>query len=66
MNDNLKVAVIGLNGIGSYFVRSLSETIKKDIQGIRKINPLGIDLIDYDTIEEKNLAYTVYDIEHIG
>lgn len=66
MKNNLKVAVIGLNGIGSYFVRSLNEAIKKDIQGIRRINPLAIDLIDFDTIEEKNLAYTVYDIEHIG
>ena len=64
--NNLKIAVIGLNGIGSYFVRSLNEIIKKDVQGFNKINPMGIDLIDFDIIEEKNLSYTIYDIEHIG
>jgi hypothetical protein len=66
MKDNLKIAVIGLNGIGSHFVRGLSELIKKDISGLDKINPLAIDLIDFDIIEEKNLSYTIYDVEHIG
>jgi molybdopterin/thiamine biosynthesis adenylyltransferase len=64
--DNLKIAVIGLNGIGSYFVRGLSELIKKDISGLDRINVMGIDLFDDDIIEEKNLSYTIYDIEHIG
>ena len=66
MKNNLKIAVIGLNGIGSYFVRGLSELIKKDISGLEKINPLAIDLIDDDSIEEKNFSYTIYDIEHLG
>lgn len=66
MKDNLKIAVIGLNGIGSYFVRGLSELIKKDIAGLDKINVMGIDLFDFDTIEEKNFSYTIYDIEHLG
>jgi len=65
-SDNLKIAVIGLNGIGSYFVRGLSELIKKDISGLDEINVMGIDLFDFDTIEEKNFAYTIYDIEHLG
>jgi hypothetical protein len=64
--NNLKIAIIGLNGIGSYFVRGLSELIKKDISGLDKINVMGIDLFDFDTIEEKNFAYTIYDIEHLG
>jgi molybdopterin/thiamine biosynthesis adenylyltransferase len=62
---NLKVAIIGCGGIGSYFIRSLSEVIKKDIAGFNKINPLAIDLIDFDLAEEKNFAYTIYDIEHL-
>jgi hypothetical protein len=66
MKDNLKIAVIGLNGIGSYFVRGLSELIKKDVAGLDRINVMGIDLFDFDTIEEKNFSYTIYDIEHIG
>jgi len=64
--DNLKIAVIGLNGIGSYFVRGLSELIKKDVSGLDRINPMAIDLFDFDTIEEKNFSYTIYDIEHLG
>jgi len=64
--DNLKIAVIGLNGIGSYFVRGLSELIKKDVAGFDRINVMGIDLVDFDTIEEKNFAYTAYDVEHLG
>ena len=64
--NNLKVAIIGCGGIGSYFVRSLSEVIKKDISGFTKLNPMGIDLIDFDLVEEKNLSYQNFDIEHIG
>jgi molybdopterin/thiamine biosynthesis adenylyltransferase len=64
--DNLKIAVVGLNGIGSYFVKGLSELIKKDISGLDRINVMGIDLFDFDTIEEKNFSYTIYDIEHLG
>lgn len=63
---NLKVGIIGCGGIGSYFVRSLSEVIKKDIAGFNKINPLAIDLIDYDLVEEKNLTYQNFDIENLG
>ena len=66
MKNNLKIAIIGLNGIGSYFVRGLAELIKKDVAGLEKINPMAIDLYDYDTIEEKNFNYTLYDIEHLG
>lgn len=66
MKDNLKIAIIGLNGIGSYFTRGLSELIKKDISGLDKINVMGIDLYDYDMIEEKNFSYSIYDIEHLG
>ena len=66
MKNNLKIAIIGLNGLGSYFVRGLSELIKKDIAGLDRINVMGIDLFDFDTIEEKNFAYTIYDIEHLG
>jgi hypothetical protein len=66
MRDNLKIAVVGLNGIGSYFVRGLSELIKKDVSGLDRINVMGIDLFDFDTIEEKNFSYTIYDIEHLG
>lgn len=65
MKSNLKVAVIGCGGIGSYFVRSLSEVIKKDISGFTKLNPMGIDLIDFDLVEEKNLSYQNFDIEHL-
>jgi len=64
--DNLKIAVVGLNGIGSYFVRGLSELIKKDVAGLDRINIMAIDLFDFDTIEEKNFSYTIYDIEHLG
>jgi molybdopterin/thiamine biosynthesis adenylyltransferase len=63
---NLKVAIIGCGGIGSYFIRSLSETIKRDIAGFNKINPLAIDLIDFDLVEEKNLSYQNFEIEHLG
>ena len=63
---NIKIAIIGCGGIGSYFVRCLCEVIKKDIAGFNKINPLAIDLFDYDLIEEKNLTYQNFDIEHLG
>ncbi len=63
---NLKIGIIGCGGIGSYFVRSLSEVIKKDVAGFNKINPMTIDLIDYDIVEEKNLSYQNFDIEHLG
>jgi hypothetical protein len=66
MKGNLKIAIIGLNGIGSYFVRGLSELIKKDVSGLDRINPMAVDLFDFDTIEEKNFSYTIYDIEHLG
>jgi len=66
MKNNLKICIIGLNGIGSYFVRGLSELIKKDVVGLDRINIMGIDLFDFDTIEEKNFSYTIYDIEHLG
>lgn len=62
----MKLAVVGLSGIGSYFVRGLSESLRKDIQGFDKLEPLQIDIIDEDIVEEKNLAYTIYDVEHIG
>ena len=61
----MKLAVIGLSGIGSYFVRGLSECLRKDIKGFNKLEPLHIDIIDDDIVEEKNLAYTLYDVEHI-
>lgn len=63
---DIKVGIIGCGGIGSYFVRSLSEIIKKDIAGFNKINPLAIDIIDPDLVEEKNLTYQNFDIEHLG
>ena len=62
---NLKIGIIGCGGIGSYFVRSLSEVIKKDIAGFNKINPMAVDLIDYDLVEEKNLTYQNFDLEHL-
>ena len=61
----MKLAIVGLSGIGSYFVRGLSECLRKDIKGFDKLEPLHIDLIDDDVVEEKNLAYTVYDVEYI-
>ena len=66
MKDNLKIAIVGMGGIGSYFTRGLSELIKKDISGLDRVNVLGIDLFDMDIVEEKNLSYTTYDIEHLG
>lgn len=63
---NLKIAIIGCGGIGSYFIRSLSEAIKKDIAGFTKINPLAVDLFDYDLVEEKNLSYQNFDVENLG
>jgi hypothetical protein len=66
MKNNLKIGIIGCGGIGSYFVRSLSEVIKKDIAGFNKINPMAVDLIDFDLVEEKNFSYTIFDVEHIG
>jgi hypothetical protein len=61
----MKLAIIGLSGIGSYFVRGLSECLRKDIKGFDSLEPLQIDIIDDDIVEEKNLAYTIYDVEHI-
>lgn len=65
MKDNLKIAVIGCGGIGSYFIRSLSEMIKRDLSGFDKINPMAIDIFDYDKVEEKNLLYQNFDIEDL-
>jgi predicted dinucleotide-utilizing enzyme len=65
MKSNLKVGIIGCGGIGSYFIRSLSEVIKKDISGFNKLNCMGIDLYDFDLVEEKNLSYQNFDIEHL-
>jgi hypothetical protein len=62
---NLKIAIIGCGGIGSYFITSLSDIIKKDIAGFTKINPMAIDLYDYDLVEEKNLAYQNYSFEDL-
>lgn len=64
--DNLKIAVIGCGGIGSYFIRGLSELIKKDISGLDRVNVMGIDLFDNDIVEEKNLSYQNFDIEDLG
>ena len=63
--DNLKIAIIGCGGIGSYFIRGLSELIKKDVSGLDRINPMAIDLYDYDIVEEKNLSYQNFDIEDL-
>ena len=62
---NLKIAIIGCGGIGSYFITSLSDLIKKDIAGFTKINPLAVDIIDFDLVEEKNLSYQKFDVEHL-
>jgi hypothetical protein len=62
----MKIAIVGLSGIGSFFVRGLSESIRKDIKGYNRLEPLQIDVIDNDNIEEKNLAYTIFDVEHLG
>lgn len=64
--DNLKIAVIGCGGIGSYFITSLSDLIRKDIDGLDRINPLAINLFDYDLVEEKNLLYQNFEVEHLG
>jgi len=66
MKDNLKIAVIGCGGIGSYFITSLSDLIRKDIDGLNRINPLAIDLFDFDLVEEKNLLYQNFEVEHLG
>ena len=63
--QNLKIGIIGCGGIGSYFITSLSDIIKKDIAGFTKINPMAIDLYDYDLVEEKNLAYQNYSFEDL-
>jgi len=63
--ENLKIAIIGCGGIGSYFITSLADLIKKDIAGFTKINPLAVDIIDFDLVEEKNLSYQKFDIEHL-
>ena len=62
----MKLAIVGLSGIGSFFVRGLSECLRKDVKGISELEPLQIDIIDDDIVEEKNLAYTIYDVEHIN
>ena len=61
-----KLAIIGCGGIGSYFIRGLSEVIKKDISGFEELNIMGIDIFDYDLVEERNLSYQYFDIEHLG
>jgi molybdopterin/thiamine biosynthesis adenylyltransferase len=65
MKDNLKIAIIGCGGIGSYFIRSLSEMVKRDLSGFNRINCMAIDLFDYDKVEEKNLLYQNFDIEDL-
>ncbi len=65
MNSNYKICIVGCGGIGSYFIRSLSEMIKRDLAGLNKINVMGIDVIDYDKVEEKNLLYQNFDIEDL-
>ena len=65
MKDNLKLAVVGCGGIGSYFIRNLSEMIKRDLSGFDKINPLAIDLYDYDLVEERNLNYQNFEVENL-
>lgn len=65
MKNNLKIAVIGCGGIGSYFIRSLSEMVKRDLSGFSRINPMAVDLFDYDKVEEKNLLYQNFDIEDL-
>jgi saccharopine dehydrogenase-like NADP-dependent oxidoreductase len=65
MKDNLKIAIIGCGGIGSYFIRSLSELIKRDLSGFNRINVMDITIIDYDKVEEKNLLYQNFEIEDL-
>ena len=65
MKYNLKIAVIGCGGIGGYFIRSLSELIKRDLAGLDKINIMGIEIIDYDKVEERNLLYQNFEIEDL-
>jgi molybdopterin/thiamine biosynthesis adenylyltransferase len=61
-----KLAIIGCGGIGSFLITSLSDVIKKDVSGLEKLNVMGIDLFDYDLVEEKNLSYQNFEIEHLG
>ena len=60
-----KLAIIGCGGIGSYLITSLSDLIKKDIAGLDEINVMGIDIFDYDLVEERNLNYQNFQIEDL-
>jgi len=57
----MKIAIIGLGGIGSYAVKEISDMI---IKGIIKPIP-SITLFDFDIVEKKNLLYQDYKINDL-
>lgn len=52
---NLRISIIGLGGIGSYAAYALS-----------RFRPLGITLVDLDTVETVNLAGQMYKMSDVG
>lgn len=61
MSDIMKIAIIGLGGIGSSFVSELADLL---VKGIIKPVP-SITLFDFDTVERKNLLYQDYKVNDL-
>lgn len=58
-----KVMVIGANGIGTFFLRALSEAIDRKHIGIINKDVL---VMDDDDIEDKNTKYALWDKRDVG
>ena len=59
----MKVAVIGANGIGSFFLRGLDEAIDRDHLNLERNE---VTVFDDDHVERKNTAYALYTKRDIG
>lgn len=59
----MKTLVIGANGIGSYFLRNLSEAIEKEHIKCKRTD---IIVADDDKVEVKNTQYATYGRRDIG
>jgi molybdopterin/thiamine biosynthesis adenylyltransferase len=57
-----KVLVIGVGGIGSFFIREIYNLIENGVNGTED---LSITMMDNDLVEEKNLRYQHFDIDDL-
>ena len=59
----MNILVIGCGGIGSYFLRELSQLVLNNVDGTKRV---AVKVVDGDEVEEKNLRYQNFEIEDLA